>query len=292
MRILSLEELSVAELQEILDMGQSRISSHLALLRNGGLVMDRKDGKHSFYSLNERMPDPANNLLHCAFETVANQKDIQQDQQHLERILERRRNETERYFNDLAGRLGKKYCPGRSWEALGHLLLHLTPPIDIADLGAGEGTVSQLMARRARSVYCIDNAPGMVEFGSKWARENGLDNLTYKLGDIEKIPLADASVDLALFSQALHHARHPHLALKEAARILRPGGQVLILDLKEHTFEKAHELYADIWLGFSENRMYDLLKEAGFKKIEVTTVAREENPPHFETILARAETHA
>src|SRR6185312_16057004 len=122
----------------------------------------------------------------------------------------------------------KNYCPGRSWEAIGHLGLRLLPPVVVADLGAGEGLISQLLARRAKQVWCIDNSPRMVEVGTDLAKRNGLVNLAYKLGDIEQVPLPDKSVDVAILSQALHHAQHPQAAVSEAFRILRPGGQVLI----------------------------------------------------------------
>ena len=190
------------------------------------------------------------------------------------------------YFNLIAGRLGKNYCPGRSWEAIGHLVLRLTPAIRIADLGAGEGLISQLLARRAKQVWCIDNSPGMVDVGTELARKNNLENLTYKLGDIEKVPLPDQSVDLAILSQALHHAQHPQTAVNEAWRILKPGGQVLVLDLNEHGFEKARELYADVWLGFTESTLHGFLKRAGFTKVEVNAVAHEDSEPKFTTLLA------
>jgi ArsR family transcriptional regulator len=126
----------------------------------------------------------------------------------------------------------------------------------------------------------------MVEVGTELAAKNGLANLAYKLGDIERVPLADASVDLAILSQALHHAQHPQRAVEEAHRILKPGGQVLILDLAEHTFEKARELYADVWLGFKESALHGFLKQAGFHHVEVTAVAKEPTEPFFETLLA------
>ena len=196
------EELSVAELQEVLDMGQSRISSHLGLLRQGGLVTDRKDGKRSFYALSPELGIASLKLLEAAWSATREEPSIVEDRRNLARILERRRRQSEQYFNEVADRLGKRYCPGRSWEAIGHSLLHLVPLIDIADLGAGEGVLSQLLARRARQVHCIDNSPRMVEVGTELAKENGFENLHYKLGDIEDVPLADASVDLALLSQA------------------------------------------------------------------------------------------
>lgn len=281
------EELNVAELQEVLDMGQSRISSHLALLRQAGTVVDRREGKRSFYSLARQSTAHAAKLLEVTLEATRPEPQIAEDNRHLQRILERRREEAERYFNEVAGRLGKNYCPGRSWEAIGHFLLFLTPEIDIADLGAGEGVLSQLLARRARKVWCIDKSPRMVEVGRELAEAHGIENLHYKVGDIEKVPLADASTDLALLSQALHHAEHPLTAAKEAFRILRPGGQVAIIDLLEHQFERAREIYADRWLGFTHNQIYTFLSEAGFSQISVETVSREEQEPFFETILAR-----
>ncbi|MDX2187440.1 MAG: metalloregulator ArsR/SmtB family transcription factor [Opitutaceae bacterium] len=284
--LLLLEELSVAELQEILGMAQSRISSQLALLRQANLVTDRRDGKKAFYSLSSALSGKRLALVRAACAAVDEVRELEEDRSNLDLVMKRRRQQSEAYFNLIAGRLGKNYCPGRSWEAIGHLALRLTPAISIADLGAGEGLISQLLARRAKQVWCIDNSPRMVEVGSELAERNGLVNLAYKLGDIENVPLADHSVDLAILSQALHHAQHPQKAINEAFRILRPGGQVLILDLKDHTFEKARELYADVWLGFKESSLLTFLRNAGFQQTDVTLVAREPSEPYFETLLA------
>jgi len=284
--LLRSEELSVAEIQEVLDMGQSRISSHLGLLRQGDLVTDRKDGKRTFYGLNPNMESDIKCLVESALDVVESDTFFAEDRIHLQRILKRRKQVAEQYFNSVAGRLGRSYCPGRSWKAIGHFLLLLTPKITIADLGAGEGLISQLLARGAEKVHCIDSSPKMVEVGVELARKNDLKNLHYTLGDIEKVPLPDASVDLALLSQALHHAQHPEVALAEAYRIVRPGGRVAVLDLREHNFEKARELYADVWLGFSDNQLYKMLRNVGFRSVEVTPVAKEEEEPGFETVLA------
>lgn len=287
LRILALllrEELSVAELQEILGMAQSRISSQLALLRQADLVSDRRDGKKAFYSLRSGLPQAQLALLRAAWDAVS--PELTGDQTNLDRILAKRRAHQEQYFNLIAGKLGRHYCPGRSWQAIGHLALRLAPPIVVADLGAGEGLISQLLARRVRQVWCIDNSSRMVEVGTELAEKNGLKNLTYKLGDIESVPLPDRSVDLAILSQALHHAHRPQTAVREAFRILREGGQVLILDLKEHTFEQARELYADVWLGFNESALHGFLRQAGFEQVEVSIVAKEPEDPGFETVLA------
>jgi ArsR family transcriptional regulator len=162
----------------------------------------------------------------------------------------------------------------------------LLPPLTVADLGAGEGTLSQLLAKNARKVIAIDNAPKMVEFGSRLAKEHGFKNLEYRLGEIENPPIKENSVDLAIFSQALHHAINPKKAIAAAHGILKRGGRVIILDLLSHQFERARELYADHWLGFSEVQLHQFLEQGGFNNIEVTVVSREKENPHFQTVLA------
>ena len=288
LRLLSREELSVAELQEILEMGQSRISSHLSLLRRNQMVMDRKDGKKTFYILSLDK-SPRYDIVRLALSEDSDEDFWESDQSGLTRVLERRREVSEKYFEEVADRLGKHYVPGRSWESIGHFLFRLVPNIVVADLGAGEGMISQLLAERAKKVFCIDSSKSMVRLGTNLAKKNNLANLFYKQGDIEKVPLADKSIDIALMSQSLHHAQHPIKALEEAYRILKPSGQLVVLDLKKHNFEKARENYGDLWLGFRENDLYKMIKEVGFKKARVETVSKEENEPYFETILGVGE---
>ena len=289
--LLEQAELTVAEIQEILSMGQSRISTHLAQLKGAGLVRARRAGKHIYYGaapadgaaemsrvrLREVVAASADEIPESATDRVA-----------LGLVLRKREDRAREYFNRLAGKFGRSYCPGRSWQGLAHMLLGLLPPMVIADLGAGEGTLSQLLARTAERVIAVDNSEKMVEFGASLAREHGFMNLEYRLGDIQSPPIAAGSVDLAIFSQALHHASQPGRAIAAAHVILKPGGRIVILDLLSHGFEQARELYADLWLGFSELELHQLLEHNGFTVGDVSVVSREEEAPHLQTILATA----
>ena len=284
MLLLEQEELSVAELQEILGKGQSQISTHLAQLKQAGLVDDRRTGKNAFYRL--MAPRELMELLRRARPEVP---EAEQDHEALRLALRRRQDKVRRYFDELAGKFGRQYMPGRSWKGIAEALLKLMPPLVIADLGAGEGTISQLMAQRAKKVIAIDNSEKMVEFGSELAKKHGIRNLEYRLGELEDVPIRSATVDVAFLSQALHHARHPERALAEAWRILKPGGQIAILDLNRHHFEEAREIYADLWLGFTELEIERYLKGAGFRNVETAIVHREQEPPYLETVLATGE---
>jgi ArsR family transcriptional regulator len=289
LRIIALmekNELSVNELQEITHMGQSRISTHLGLLQDAGLVQSRRDGKRTFYRLNESADEPQREFIQVAIRGARELPEHPADDVNLKRILARREDQAQFFFNQIAGRYDRCYGPGRSWQALGQLLLEILPPLVVADLGAGEGLVSELLARRCKKVIAVDNSEKIVEFGAAKAKKNGLRNLEFRLGDLQDPPVDSASVDLVVLSQALHHAAEPVKAITAAYRILKPGGQVVILDLLRHKFEKARELYGDRWLGFPESDLQRWMETAGFKGVQVRTVAREEQPPHFTTIMA------
>jgi ubiquinone/menaquinone biosynthesis C-methylase UbiE len=282
--LLEREELSVAELQEVLARGQSRISTHLAQLKQAGLVDDRRTGKNAFY----RLSAPAQ-LMDLLRQGAREVPEAEQDLAALRLVLRKRQDKMRRYFDELAGKFGRQYVPGRSWKGIAEALLKLMPPIVIADLGAGEGTISQLMAQTAKRVIAIDNSEKMVEFGSDLARRHQIENLEYRLGDLEDVPIRTGTVDLAFLSQALHHAVHPERAVGEAWRILKPGGRIAVLDLNRHHFEEARDMYADLWLGFTELELEQYLKSAGFKSVETAIVHREPEAPHFETLLATGQ---
>ena len=282
--LLEQEELSVADLQDTLSKGHSQISTHLAQLKQAGLVDDRRTGKNAFY----RLTAPAG-LIDLLRGAVAEIPEAEHDREALRLAMRKRRDHMRRYFDELAGKFGRQYVPGRSWKGIAEALLKLMPPLVIADLGAGEGTISQLMAQRAKKVIAIDDSEKMVEFGSELAKKHGIANLEYRLGDIEDVPIRTGSVDLAFLSQALHHAPHPEKAIAEASRILKPGGRIAILDLNRHHFEEAREMYADLWLGFTELEIEKYLKGAGFRNVETAIVYRETEAPYFETLLGTGE---
>ena len=277
------ESLSVAELQQILGMGQSRISTQLSQLKKEGLVADQRSGKNNIYSA--QIPLALGKIIS---EAGSELPEREKDRSSLRHILRKRKDQVRAYFDELAGKFGREYVPGRSWKGLAEAMLKILNYDTVADLGAGEGTLSQLIAQRAKKVIAVDNSEKMVKFGQNLANENGLPNLEYRLGDIESPPIDDSSVDLAILSQALHHAEHPSKALSEAHRILKPGGRLIVLDLLQHTFEKARELYFDTWLGFPEAELAEMITSAGFSEVETAIVDREEIPPNFQTLLASA----
>ena len=282
--LLEREELSVAELQETLTMGQSTISTHLSQLKQAGLVEDRRTGKNNLYRLKrENGAGVLGELLNQARSEIVEAK---RDQASVKRVLRKRQDKMRAFFDEVAGRFGRSYVPGKSWKSVAEALLKLMPPMVIADLGAGEGAFSLLLAQRAKKVIAVDTSARMVEVGQQQAKRQGVRNLEYRLGDMEEIPIEDGEVDLVFFSQSLHHALHPERAIGEAWRILKPGGRIAILDLAKHRFEEARELYADEWLGFSEAEVESVLEKAGFRNVEISVVHKEAEAPHFQTLLA------
>lgn len=289
LRILALleeEELSVAELQEILHLGQSRISTHLAHLRRVGLVQPRREGKRTYYSLVKKLSKETRQILDSALLTLSEVSGASTDGAGLKLVLEKRRSAAREYFNRVAGRLGKSFCPGRTWTEIGPLLAHLVPRVVVADLGAGEGWLSQLLARRAEKVIAVDNSPKMIAFGRAESKKKGIPNLEYRLGDLADPPIPPNSVDVVILSQALHHAANPQQAVAAAAKLLRKGGRLIILDLNQHHFDQARELYGDYWLGFSEADLREWLTKAGLRDIDVQLLTPEVEPPHFQPALA------
>jgi ubiquinone/menaquinone biosynthesis C-methylase UbiE/DNA-binding transcriptional ArsR family regulator len=282
--LLRSEELSVAELQEILVMGQSTISTHLSQLQQAGLVEDRRTGKNSLYRLKA---DESKRIVEELLEQAKGEiPEAGTDQATMRRVVKKRQDKMRSFFDSVAGRLGKDYVPGKSWKGVAEALLRVMPPMVIADLGAGEGAFALLLAQRATKVIAVDTSAKMIEVGREQALRNGVKNVEYRLGDMEELPIEDAAVDLVFFSQSLHHALHPQRAVQEAWRILRPAGRIVILDLAQHRFEEAREMYADEWLGFGEAELEAMLEKSGFNNVQASVVHKEPETPQFQTLLA------
>ncbi|HEX4286189.1 MAG TPA: metalloregulator ArsR/SmtB family transcription factor [Terracidiphilus sp.] len=285
--LLKHEELSVAELQEILTMGQSSISTHLSQLKQAGLVEDRRTGKNNLY----RLSTGNGNAMIVGLLDTAKQEvpEAEADQAAMRRVVKNRQDKMRAFFDSMAGRLGKDYVPGKSWKSLAEAFLYLLPPMTIADLGAGDGSFALQLSASARRVIAVDSSEKMLEVARDRAAQAAVSNVEFRFGEMEQLPIDDAAVDLVFFSQSLHHAAHPERALREAARILGPGGRIVILDLAKHRFEEARELYADEWLGFSESEIESMLTAAGFINARASVTDKDPEAPQFQTLLAVAQ---
>jgi ubiquinone/menaquinone biosynthesis C-methylase UbiE/DNA-binding HxlR family transcriptional regulator len=288
--LLKAEELSVAELQEILTLGQSTLSMHLQQLRQAGVVEDRRAGKSVLYRLARGANKPGGVLGNLLAQAEKEIEEAGADRAAMRRVMKKREERTRAFFDSMAGKLGKDYVPGKTWKSMAEGLLRMLPlGLTIADVGAGDGNFALFLAQRAKRVYAIDSSDKMLEVGRKEAKKQGIQKVIFRKGDFENLPVDQSSVDVVVFSQSLHHAAHPERALAEAAKALTAGGRILILDLARHRFEEARDLYADEWLGFGEAELEDMLKEAGFKNIEIGVVDRDGDAPQFQTLLAVGE---
>lgn len=286
MALLRRAELSVSELRDVTLLSQSLISAHLAVLRKVDLVVTRKEGKSIYYTARTDLAKPVESIVEAALGSIEDVPETREDRDSLTRVLGKRRKAAQNYFNKIAGKLGKAYCPGRTWSAVGPMLAHMLGDWDIADLGAGEGWLTLLLAQRARSVTAIDNSPKMVEYGIAHMKENKIRNVEFKLGDLEDPPLSEASMDLIVYSQALHHVEDPAGALLRGVEALRPGGRCVVLDLLKHPHDKARRLYHDRWLGFTESDLEDWFKKAGLLDVRIQTLEPDPNEPGYVPVLA------
>ena len=287
LRVLDTDRFNVKELTGILGLAQSGVSRHLGLLKEAALVVEERDGAYSFYRLSPALRDhsqgPLWPLLEAQFNAAAASAVLKADDARLQEVLRLRRENFEHVGPD--ARDGRQLVPGRSWAAWSRALGLLLPPLDVADLGCGEGYLTVETARWANHVVAVDRSPGVLARAKALAARKKCSNITWKKGELEKLPIDNAAMDVALLSQALHHAAEPAQALSEAARILKPGGRLLILDLRPHDETWVRNKLGDQWLGFSDDQLAALLTRAGFSDVKVTLGARRTNDP-FAVLLA------
>jgi len=287
LRVLSRERLNVTELTGVLGLAQSGVSRHLGLLKDAGLVAEDRDGGYTYYRLAPALQsngDPLAAGLHAQFDGAAQDDAVRADDARLQEVLRLRKENFDRHAAPDT-RDARQLVPGRSWAAWSRALGLLMPPLTVADLGCGEGYLTIEAARLAARVIAVDRAESVLDRARALAERRRVTNVTWKKGELEKLPIKDAAVDVAMLSQALHHAQHPADAAAEAVRITRPRGRVLVLDLRRHDEEWVRRKLGDRRLGFDDGELKKMLTGAGLRDVEVRVGARRAGDP-FTVLIA------
>ena len=289
LRLVALDRLNVTELTGILGIAQSGVSRHLGLLKEGGLVSEEREAGFTYFRISPEVRDSPNG--HAALWTLLQEQFARTDstvtgRADNARLAEVRRLRKENFQTHGAPDANERQLvPGRSWAAWARALGHLLPPVTVADLGCGEGYLTVETSRWAARVIAVDRSPAVLKRARALAARRRVSNVVWKSGELDALPIPDATVDIALFSQALHHAEDPARALHEAARILVPAGRVLVLDLRQHDETWVRERLGDRWLGFTRERLGELLEDAGFTDVKVTVGTRRTGDP-FTVLIA------
>ena len=288
LRVLAQDRFNVTELTGILGVAQSGVSRHLGLLKDAGLVAEEREAGYVYYRLADdgRVNGHASlwALLDTQFAASNDDRAVREDESRLQEVLRHRKEHFDTHGD------ARQLVPGRSWAAWARALGHLLPPLDVADVGCGEGYLTLETARWARSVIGIDRSDEVLERARALAARRRVTNVQWKKGDLARLPLRDRSIDVSLLSQSLHHAADPEDALAEAVRVLRPGGRVLLLDLREHEQTWVRNRFGDQRLGFADATLEALMHRAGLDDIRVNVGARHTGDP-FTVLIASGIRH-
>jgi SAM-dependent methyltransferase len=291
LRALRRERLNVTELTGILGLAQSGVSRHLGLLKDAGLIREERDAGYTYYRLSPSLHDSANRTVWVAleeqFEAAASDSAVRADDARLQEVLRLRKENFETH-GSADTRDARQLVPGRSWAAWSRALGMLLPPLTVADLGCGEGYLTIEASRWAARVIAVDRSEVVLERARALGRRRRVANVVWRRGELEKLPIKDATVDVALLSQALHHAANPAHAVAEAARITVDGGRVLILDLRQHQEEWVRSKLGDRRLGFDDEELKRMLFDSGLRDIKVGVGARKSGDP-FTVIIASGQ---
>jgi ArsR family transcriptional regulator len=256
-------ELTVVELCDSLALPQSTVSRHLKLLADAGWVAARRDGTSRRYVLTiDQLDERSQRLWAIVYESLAESVAVRLDRRRREQVLNRRQRDTESFFSDVAAEWdrvrGELFGETSDLQLLPALL---DPEVVVGDLGCGSGRIAATVAPYARSVVAVDSSPEMLEVAR--ARLAGFGNVEVVQGRIEELPLAPASLDLALVVHLLHHVVDPTAALAEVARVLRPGGRVVVADVLPHPYDDYRRTMGHVWLGFGRPAIEAAFSEAG-----------------------------
>lgn len=284
--LLDREELSVAELSAITQLAQPRVSTHLAKLKEAGLVNDRRDGVSVFYRMADRIDDPSLAALWQVLRTGTEDPLIRQDLERIPQVLNARSGQAS-WADSVAGDMERHYSPGRTWEATTKALVNLLQLGDVLDVASGDGVLAELLAPFARSITCLDISERVVSAGRR--RLEPCPNVHFELGDMHDLPVPDASADTMLLMHALTYTHHPQAVFDEAARVLRPGGRLLAVTLGRHKHEKAVAPYNHENLGFTADELGRLCRAAGLEVVSCAVTAVEKRAPHFAVLTLVAD---
>jgi ubiquinone/menaquinone biosynthesis C-methylase UbiE len=290
------EELTVGEVQDVVDSMQSSVSRNLAILRDAGFVQDRKEGTSVYFSARPTMPEPARELFKSLQARLGDIPEVKKDQARLEDTRRRRLQRSQGYFESLAGdweRIRKSYFDDRVTSLAIEKLL----PRDLvlADIGCGTGSLTFELARFAREVVGVDLSQEMLRRARAVAKERDLGNVEFRQGDALKLPLTSRSFDAAFCVMVLHFLPDPQRAIAGLCRIVRPGGAVILVDLVEHKQNWMREQMAHQWLGFDRSSIGKWFRDAGAQAVDYDLtgsfagekMARNGNRP-VEIFVARA----
>ena len=286
--LLEREELTVAELAAVLHLAQPRVSTHLAKLKEAGLVRDRRAGVSAYYRANNEGGEAEHDLLSSLRASIDDAL-LHEDAARLPGVLANRAR-AEGWADTVAGDMERHYSPGRTWETLARSLLQLLETGDVLDIASGDGITAELLAPHAHSIVCVDSSERVVNAATK--RLKAFTNVRVMQGDMHALELGEQRFDLVLMLHALTYAEHPAKAVAEAARVLRPGGRLLAVTLGQHDHRAVVEPFDHRNLGFSEAQLDGYARHAGLAVSSCNRLSRERKAPHFEVIslLARKPT--
>jgi ArsR family transcriptional regulator len=275
------EELTVAELSAITRLAQPRVSTHLARLKEAGIVRDRRAGVSAYYRFDESALDPAQRALWQSISSGSDDPLLRQDAERVPGVLAMRAAD-QNWADSVAGDMERHYSPGRTWEALARTALPLLEPGDVLDIASGDGVLAELLAPHAGRYVCLDASQRVVAAAS--ARLRPFRNVEVREGDMHALPFPDASFDLVVLMHALTYAERPAQAVAEAGRVLRRGGRLLLSSLARHEHRGVVEAYGHVNRGFAQKDLRRFAEKAGLAIANCETVTREKRPPHFEVI--------
>ena len=288
--VLERHELTVSELCTVLQLPQSTVSRHLKTLVDAGWASSRRDGTSRYYTIAlEGLDAGARRLWPLIREQVAATSGADHDDRRLASVLARRRSKSEEFFSSASGQWDRlrEELFGHTFHL--HAVLGLLDPASIVgDLGCGTGQLSALVAPHVAQVIAVDSSPDMLQAAR--LRLAQVDNVDLRSGSVEALPIDDAQLDVAMMGLVLHHLPDPAKALSECARVLKPGGRALIIDMLPHDRAEYQQQMGHVWLGFTEQQISKLLTAAGFHAIRLRPLPIDEEakgPPLFAGVAVR-----